>query len=148
MERIDYLEACKGENGLLKSIAQGLYWYASQDFSDGRSFDSPEVQAKKAAAVLADYESAIAAFGDVSLLTKEHCGDGSYVDVMSRMMLLRISIDSKFMTAITKPQTHAPTAKAQALEPEPTEVEQQEPDEPLSGPEKLKRAKLEVAGLL
>jgi hypothetical protein len=144
MERIPYNEACKG---LLQKIADGKYWYLAGDFMDGRSFDSQALQAKKASAVLDELATQIAKFPDPETLSKEHCGDGSSVDVQAQIMLLRINAGSKFMNSITRAATiSAPEVKEP--EREPSLVEEVIDESELTGAQKLQRAKDSVAGML
>jgi hypothetical protein len=148
-QRIPYKDACKD---ILQHIAHGRYWYVSQDFNNGRSFDPQALQQKKATAVLEELTARIAKFPNPETLTKEHCGDGSFVDVQAQIMLLRMKADSKFMESITRAATvPVPEVeqKVESVTPTDSEFEpEQEPDSNLTGDQKLARAKASTQGLL
>jgi hypothetical protein len=144
-QRITYKEASKN---ILQHIADGRYWYASQDFKSGTQFDPPALQAKKASAVLEELAAQIAKLPDPETLTKEHCGEGSSVAVKAQMMLLGIQADNKFMKSISKPLT---LVEPKASEPKAIVTESNEPEmdeSKLSGAEKLARAKAWTKSLL
>jgi hypothetical protein len=145
VERITYEEASKN---ILQSIADGRYWRVSEDYKQlgSYSFDPPALQQKKAALILAELKTGIAKLPDPESCSKEHCGDGSYVDVSAQIMLLRIKAKSKFDESITR-TAMTPEIEPTKQEPEPTpepEVDESE----LTGAQKLQRARESVKGLI
>jgi hypothetical protein len=144
-ERITYEEASKN---ILESIADGRYWRVSEDYKQlgSYSFDPPALQQKKAALILAELKTGIAKLPDPESCSKEHCGDGSYVDVSAQIMLLRIKAKSKFDESITR-TAMTPEIESKTSEPE-TPTKPEPDDSELSGEDKLRLAKESTRGLL
>lgn len=95
----------------LANIAAGKYWYVTADFKDGRQFDSPTLQAKKAQVVLQELDAAIAEFPNPNSLPDDVCGTGSRVDTQAQIMVLTLQAEMKFDEAVTKaaqPQPKVP----------------------------------------
>jgi len=116
-----YLEACKPS--LLENIVNGKFWFVSDDFRNGRLFDPPELQAKKAAVILQELAREISEFPDPETLPDTHGGEGSRVDTYAKIMLLRLNAGMRFDESITKKQEPdvkpqpQPQPQAQTFEP-------------------------------
>jgi len=120
---------------LLENIAAGKYWKVAEDFSDGRRFDLPELQAKKAALILQELDAQIAQLPATA----------DPLDKQVQVIMLLFNADQKFSESVTKPFQQSSKAEPK-VEPE---VEPSEPtDESLSGDQKLLQAKALTRGLL
>lgn len=122
---------------LLENIAARKYWKVAEDFSDGRRFDLPELQAKKAALILQELDAQIAQLPATA----------DPLDKQVQVMMLLFNADQKFSESVTKPFQQSPKAEPKVTERE--VIEPSEPtDEPLSGDQKLLQAKALTRGLL
>lgn len=137
--KLTYLEATKsGFRKFLRHVADGDYWTVPQDFSDGSVFDSPAMQRAKAAAMIGEFDKKAAQIPDPQSL------DGKVA-----LMLLAFEADVKFSKSVCKstdgslkPETQVQPAELAGVEPDEISAE------PLTGKERLRRAKESVKGLL
>lgn len=100
-------------------------------------FDSPKIQAAKAAAAIVEFDKHLAVLKDNSL------------DRQVLRMMLEFDVDLKFGKSIRKSTDASPKPETQSQTVEQAEAEPEDiSDEPLTGEERLRQAKESVKGLL